>query len=153
MRGEFRSKSGLVLPNNLTIAGSQAILTAWAQNVVPTFWLGLVKGTPGPNLTKNDVKEPTVGTNGYARYQLNRDSTDWPDFGNIGAENFIGSKFVQWVATGAYDEVVTRVCLFNTGTIALTNPIMALSSPLPADFQIDADTDPADINFQYRLYL
>lgn len=155
MRGEFRSKSGLILPNNLSLAGSKAIITAWAQNVAPNgFYLGLVKGTPTPTMTLNDMIEPTVGVNGYSRKQVTRDTTGWPDFGNVGSENFIGTQFITWTPVGgAFDKVITRVALFDTNVVDPTNPVIALSSPLPADFTIDLTTAAADRTFQYRLYL
>jgi hypothetical protein len=105
-------------------------------------------------MTLNDMIEPTVGTHGYARIGVARNTTGWPDFGNVGSENFIGTQFVTWTASGgAFDKAITRVALFDTNVIDPTNPVIALSSPLAADFTIDVSTPLADRTFQYRLYL
>jgi hypothetical protein len=100
------------------------------------------------------MTEPTIGTNGYARQQVTRDAFGWPDFGNIGSQNYIGTQWLVWTAVGGpFDQAITRVALFDTATADPSNPVMSLSEPLNAPLTIDTTTDAADSTFQYRLYL
>lgn len=154
LRGEFIRGDGLVLPNNLSLAGSEAILTCWARNTIPTFVFGLVKGTPTQNMTQNDMVEPTIGTNGYARIPITRDAAGWPVFGNVGVENYIGTPpLVFKPVGGAFNNEVQRVALFDTTNQVPSNPVFALSAPLPNPVVLDTTTPPEEYTFYYRLYL
>jgi hypothetical protein len=71
-RGEFHRADGLVIPNNVTIFGAQSILTGFARNTVPTFFVGLCNAVYQPDLTLAQLEEPTIATNGYARFPYTR---------------------------------------------------------------------------------
>lgn len=156
IRGEFRRGDGLILPNNLSLYGSQAILTAWALGTVPTFWFGLVKGAPTATMTENDMQEPTLGLHSYQRVEVLRDTSQqgWPDFGNVGVENYIGTGPMQFVPqAGAFDKAIQRVAMFITNVHNPSNPVCALSAPLPDEVILDMLTPIEQCTFFYRLYL
>jgi hypothetical protein len=153
MRGEFRRADGLILQNNVTLLGSMAILKSWARQEARTFWFGLVKGAPDSVLTQSQVNEPTVGTNGYVRKVIAQTSGGWPVTGNVGVENYIESVAMVWTATGNFDKAITRLALFDTATQDPTNPIYALSVPLPTELVIGVATPIEQRTWKYRLYL
>jgi hypothetical protein len=155
LRGEFRFQNGLILPNNVTIAGAGAILKAALRNTAITFWVGLCSGVYEPGLQIEDLTEPTLATNGYARLAVARDDTadGWPGDGILNGENYLESKLLTWAAIGGpFDEPVTRMFLCQTEA-GVTGDVIALSAALPDDLVIDEDTLEVDRSFRYRLYL
>lgn len=151
-RGEFRRSDGLVIPNNITTAGATALLAAALRNTVPTFWVGLCSAVYQPDLQIEDVVEPTIATNGYARIAVARDLTGWPSDGLVNGEVYFESLPLVWQAAGGpFDQPVTRmfICQSEAG---LTGDIIALSSSLPDDLLVDVDTLLVDRTFQYRLF-
>lgn len=156
MRGEFVREDGLVLPNNISLAGAQMILQAAFQNQVPSFWAGLVTGFPTPGMTLAQMTEPTVGVNGYARIQILRDASanGWPTVGAIGNESFIASNFLTWTATGSgFDNPIQRVALFGTNAVAPGNVVYALSAPLDDPIIILPTTDLSNRRFKYQIFI
>lgn len=154
VRGEFIRGDGLVLPNNISIAGSEAILLAWARGVVPVFVFGLVKGSPTPTMVQGDMVEPTIGTNGYARHPITRDVNGWPVFGNVGVENYVGTPGMVFTPVGGpFNQEVNRLALFDTVNQVPSNPVYALSVPLPSPVVLTTTTPVEERTFYYRLYL
>lgn len=153
LRGEFHTPSGLVIPNNITKFGAAMILAAAMRNTVPAFWVGLVDGVPDPDLQLEDLTEPTLGVNGYARIQITRDNTGWPTTGEMNGEPYIESGWLTWTATGgAFDQQIRRMVLLPDDT-DLTGNVFCLSAALPALRTINESTAEADRQFKYRIYL
>jgi hypothetical protein len=75
LRGEFMRLSGLTIPNNVTTVGAQTILGAALRNTVPVLWIGLCSAVYAPDLRIEQLSEPAIGTNGYARLPVTRDDT------------------------------------------------------------------------------
>ena len=152
LRGEFVRADGLVIPNNVTQAGAQMILAAALTNQDVEFWAGLVYGSPDPALTIQDLVEPTIGTNGYARIQVARSSVGWPTSGTLNGQPWFETDWLTWAATGGdFDQTVRRVMICGDET-ATNGDVFALSTPLPADLIVTPTTDEVDRRFKYRLY-
>lgn len=153
LRGEFRFDNGLIVPNNVTIAGAGAILAAALRDSDISFWIGLCNAVYAPDLRIEEVTEPTVAVHGYARLAVARSIVGWPSGGLVNGENYIESLALTWAAVGgAFDQPVTR--MFICGSAASPNgDVIALSAPLPDELLIDVDTPINDRTFKYRLYL
>lgn len=152
LRGEFRFNNGLIIPNNVTIAGSGLILAAALRNTDIEFWVGLCSAVYTPTLQIEEITEPTVAVNGYARQAVSRDSTGWPSDGEVNGENYIESLPLVWEAIGgAFDQPVTRMFICGSESDA-SGDVFALSAPLPDDLVIDPDVIESDRTFKYRLY-
>jgi hypothetical protein len=153
LRGEFRFANGLIVPNNVTEAGSAAILAAALRNTDITFWVGLCSAVYQPDLKIEDVTEPTLATNGYARLAVTRDLVGWPSGGLVNGESYLESLPLVWTAVGApFDQPVTRMFISQEES-ATAGDIIALSAALPDDLIIDPATLEVDRTFVYRLYL
>jgi hypothetical protein len=153
LRGEFRFQNGLIVPNNVTEAGSAAILAAALRNTDIAFWVGLCSAVYEPDLLIEDVTEPTLATNGYARLAVTRDILGWPSGGLVNGENYLESLPLVWEAVGGpFDQPVTRMFITQEES-ALAGDILALSAAMPDDLIIDESTAEPDRTFQYRLYL
>ncbi len=153
LRGEFRFKNGLVIPNNVTKFGASLILDMAMRDAAETFYVGLCQGVFDPDLQIEDLTEPTLGVNNYGRLAIARDGTDWPTLSDLNGEQFVESKELVWEAIGGdFDQAITR--MFLTTTLAgTTGDVFALSGALPGELLIAVDTDEADRTFTYRLYL
>ncbi len=153
LRGEFIRADGLVIPNNLTIFGADTLLKAALRNTVPTFWVGLVDGVPETELQIEDLDEPTIGTNGYARQQITRDSTGWPVADVLNGEPYLESLWLTWAASGgSFDQAIRRLMIVPSQT-DITGDVFALSAPLEGLVTIGVATVEDDRKFKYRLYL
>lgn len=151
-RGEFHRADGLVIPNNVTIFGAQAILAGFARNTVPPFFVGLCNAVYQPDLTLAQIEEPTIGVNGYARIALARDNVGWPNIGLVNNEPYIESLALVWAAVvGPFDKAVTRMFITPEES-AIVGDLFCLSGPVPDEFVIDTDTLLADRTFKYRLF-
>lgn len=154
MRGEFLRADGLVIPNNISIAGAQMILAAALRNTVPTLYAGLVSGAPTADMTQGAMDEPTIGTNGYARIAIARNDTDWPTLGISGVEAYMETKWLTWLPTGGnFNQAIQRVMLVGGSTYSGSDPVYALSSPLDAALTLTPTTDESLRKFKYRIYL
>lgn len=152
LRGEFRFANGLVIPNNITIAGAQTILGAALRNTVPTFFVGLCSAVYAPDLVIEDIVEPAIATNGYARLAVSRDNVGWPSDGLINGEVYFESLPLVWAAVGGpFSQPVTRMFICGSD-VSLTGPLFCLSAALPDDLTIDLTTLLTDRTFTYRLY-
>lgn len=153
LRGEFRCQNGLVIPNNVTLAGSAAILAAALRNTEISFFVGLCSAVYDSLLTIEGLVEPTLATNGYARLAVARDNTGWPSGGVVNGENYIESKALVWTAVGGpFDKPVTRMFICQTEA-GVAGPVLALSAPLPDEFVVTPETPEPDRTFKYRLYM
>lgn len=152
-RGEFICGNGLVIPNNITSVGIEEILKRAIQGVVTlNLHVALVSGVYAPDLQIEDLVEPTIGTNGYARIDLDQNAIDWPTMGEVNGEWFIESKDLVWTAVGgSFNQPITRMAL--VGSLAgTTGDVFALSGALPEERTIGTGTLEADRTFRYRLY-
>lgn len=154
MRGQFVRGDGLVIPNTVSLAGAQMLLTAALRNTVPTIYAALVKGFPTAGMLIDNLTEPTIGTNGYERIAISRDSTGWPTLSNLGSEAYIETDWLTWAASGGpFNQEVNRVCLIGTNTYTPTDPVYALSGPFEAFTTIDVPTDLDLRRFKYQLFI
>jgi hypothetical protein len=55
VRGEFRFKNGLILPNNISLVGAQAILESAFNLVAREWWVALVSGPPTLAMEMGDL--------------------------------------------------------------------------------------------------
>jgi hypothetical protein len=158
-RGEFRTSSGLILPNNLTDYGAEEMLKMALQGDDGTlvasggsFWIGLCVGLPTLGLQIEDLVEPTIGTNGYARKEITRDSTGWPNSGTVNGQFYLETADLIWEASGgAFDQDVQRLFFMDSETDT-TGDLIALSASLPDPITIDESTLEVNRTFRYRIY-
>jgi hypothetical protein len=154
MRGEFIRADGLIIPNNVSLAGAEVFLRAAFQGVAPTFFVGLVAGAPTLDMTMTNMAEPTIGVNGYQRIQLTRDDDGWPIVATSATECYVESEFALWeAAPGPFDKPVQRLALVGSGVYAVGAPVYALSGLMPAEIIIAPTTDESLRKFKYRLYI
>lgn len=154
MRGEFIRADGLVIPNNVSIAGAQAVLAAAFQGAAFPMYVGLVAGAPTTTMTSADMTEPAIGTNGYARIALTQDAVGWPVIDANVNEAYVESEFMTWAAVGGdFSAAVQRLALLGTSVNSPTDPIYALSGLMPAEITIGPATDESLRKFKYRLYI
>lgn len=154
MRGEFIRADGLVIPNNVSLAGAEAFLRAAFQDTNPSFWVGLVTGAPTLGMKMADMVEPTHGVNGYSRLQLTRDADGWPIVSTSATEVYVESEFLTWTAIGGpFDKPVQRLALLGSDVYSVDAPVYALSGLMPAEIVIGPATDESLRKFKYRLYI
>ena len=153
MRGEFIRADGLVVPNNITKHGVELILRSALRDESPTLYVGLANAVPDFNLEADDLNEPTIGTNGYARINVPRSSVGWPGEGYVNAEYYVETAFLTWVATGAgFNRPINRLALMRHPTQVVGSIVAALSVSLPAPITILPTTPLAERQFKYRIY-
>ena len=155
MRGEFRFSNGLVVPNNISLAGAKLILES-AFNLTPRTWfVALVSGAPTINMTQGDMTEPSVGVGGYARIPLAHDNLGWPVVSDVNGQAYVESAVITFAADPdtQFDAAIQRTALVLTSVRTPSSPVVALSAPLPAELIIDSDTPEVDRQFTYRIYL
>lgn len=159
MRGEFRRKDGLIIPNNVTASGRKEYLRMAFRGIDTTqivaggnFFIGLCQVVPSDTLTLADITEPTIGVNGYARVPVTRDSIGWLTEGAVGNEPFIETLDAVFTATADFDQLITR--LFITPEItAIIGELWALSeAAFETPKQIGVATPIGERTFNYRLF-
>lgn len=154
MRGEFRFANGLIVPNNISLVGAQAMLESAFNLVEREWWVALVSGPPTLDMTMLDMTEPAIGVNGYARQELTHDDTGWPTVAVSGDQAYVESAVVTFAAVGGnFDKAIQRCALLGTDTYSSGDDVWSLSSPLPAEVVITPTTLLADRQFTYRVYL
>lgn len=154
MRGEFRFHNGLILPNNISLAGAQAILDSAFRLEAQTWYVGLVSGAPSLDMTQADMTEPTIGVNGYARVALAHDSVGWPIIGEANGAAYVESANCVFAASGGnFNEPFQRCALLLTPTYSAAGIVVSLSAPLPTERVITPTTPSEDRTFNYRIYL
>lgn len=154
MRGQFTRRDGLILPNNISKAGAKMILSAAFRNDVPTFYAGLVKGTPSLTMTMASMTEPTIGINGYARISIPRNSTGWPTENEVGGERFIETDWLTFAAVGGdFDKTIQRIALLSSAAYDSADDVLALSAALPTELQITPTTPLVNRQFKYAVFI
>lgn len=153
-RGEFIRKSdGLVIPNNVMTYGIRTILKAGLRNDAINLHVALANCNPDPLLAAEQLNEPTIGVNGYARQALPRDATGWPVYSQLNGETYLETKFFVFEAVDDdFDKPVNRLAIIDHATQTNGQIVVALSGAFPTEITITPDTDEADRSFKYRLY-
>jgi hypothetical protein len=114
--------------------------------------MALVAGAPIPDLQMDQLVEPTIGVNGYARRELEQ-VVDWDTEGTLNGVPYIESAAKVFVATGGgFNQAIRRLALVPTLT-DLDGDVYSVSAPLPADLSILSTTPVEDRTFRYRVYL
>ena len=161
LRGEFRRKDGLVIPNNVTDIGGAAYLRMIFNGVdtgVPilgggNFFVGLCNTIPFDTMTLADLVEPGEGVNGYDRVAKTRNNVGFPNTGSIGGEPFIETDDIVFTATGAgFDQAISRLFLTPVITGAVGD-VYALSEAIAVPLVILTSTPIGERTFRYRTYL
>ena len=153
MRGEFIRADGLVIPNNITTYGVRSIFRWAFRDVGYALHIGLANCNPDPDLLIEELNEPTLGVNGYARQAITRGSVGWPVYNVLNGEQYFETKEFVFTATGAgFDKAITRLALINEADAVTGRLVVALSSPLPDELTITPATTLALRTFKYRIY-
>jgi hypothetical protein len=153
IRGEFHFMNGLIVPNNITLFGAQSILTGALRDSISDFHIGLCNAVFEPELAIQDVTEPTLATNGYARLAVERSIVGWPSGGLVNDEPFLESKALVWTPVGGpFDQPVTRMFI-TPESVATIGDIFCLSAPMPTEVIFDPETPEPDRTFKYRIFL
>lgn len=154
MRGQFIRRDGLILPNNVSLAGAEAILAAAFQGAAQSWYAALVSGPPTLDMTSADLTEPTIGTNGYARIEIAQSAVGWPVIAQQNNEMYVESDWLTWAAVGGdFNQAIQRLALLGTSTYTAGDDVLALSAPLPTEYIITPSTDLANRQFKYQLFL
>lgn len=156
MRGEYRTKSGLIIPNNVLDEGELAFLSMIVQADVGDvsaggdWFFGLMEDNAADTLTLSDIVDEPTSAGGYARQPITRDTTGWPTIGNVNNVGFAETADITFAASGAdFSTDVSRIFLTNvvSGTGGL---LFSISSPFAAPLLILDGQSPV---FNYRLYM
>lgn len=154
MRGQFVRGDGLVIPNNVSLAGAATILEAAFRHEVKEWWAGLVTGSPTLGMTAADMIEPTIGVNGYERINIPQDVTGWQVIAAYGNEMYVESGWIEWTATNdGFDKAVQRIALYGQSAYNIANDVYALSVPMPNEVRITPATPQAQRRFKYQLFM
>lgn len=153
MRGLFIRGDGLQLPNLITSEGSQRLLRAGFRNEGFTLYFGLCQVVPSKTLTENDLSEPTIGVNGYARQAISG-SADWATIGFVGGEAYVETRDIVFVASGGnFSTQINRCFLaFNAAKVG-TSAVFSAGAIFPNDLLITPTTPAPERTFRYRIYL
>jgi hypothetical protein len=133
LRGEFIRKSdGLVIPNNVMTYGVRTILRAALRNEAITLHAALANCNPDSELAAEQLNEPTIGVNGYARQVIARSNVGWPVYSSLNGETYLETAaFVFAAAGGNFDKPVNRLAIIDHLTQTNGQIVVALSSALP----------------------
>ena len=155
MRGEYivtHKGETHVIPNTICVDGAEQFLAELFQGTAAaTFYLGLCNQVPDNGDTHADITtEPTIGTGGYARIALARNSTDFPAIASANNESYVTSKAVTFTASGpGFDAAFSRLFLCSTATL-FAGILFSYSAALATAITLAAgDT----YIVQYRFYL
>ncbi len=144
--GEFRvriSEKELVLPNQFTIIGAQAILRSAFHGEAQDWYVALGSTLPSDSIALSRINEPTVGVGGYARAHVPLGLTDWPTIGNVNGESYVETRQIDFIPSGpGFDKQVSCMVLTDG------NYVIAVSS----EFEEGFHTVAAPISTNYRLY-
>lgn len=154
MRGQFVRRDGLVLPNNVSLAGAEAILKGAFRLTAQAWYAALVTGSASPIMTMADMVEPTIGANGYARVPIAQSALGWPTIGTLVNEKYIESDWVTFTAVGGnFTQPVQRIALVGFAGYSAAHPVFALSAIMPAQITITPTTLLAQRQFKYQFFL
>lgn len=153
MRGEFVRGDGLVIPNNITTFGATQILTAAFRAEALNLHIGLANCNPHPLLNLNQLNEPTIGVNGYARQSISQDDTDWPTIGNLSGEVYFETRpFIFTPTSTGFDKPITRPVIVNHPTDVVGVTVVAVGAALAAEILLLPETAEALRTFKYRIF-
>lgn len=153
LSGVFIFANGLEVSNNITKAGASAILAAAFQGVELDLWVGLCDAVPDADLVLEDLTEPAIGTNGYARQSLPIGLQYWPTLDEIAGAQYVESEWITWQPNGgSFSQPIRRMFLTDSED-AVEGDVFCLSAALPQAITIGLDTAEADRKFKYRVYL
>lgn len=154
MRGQFVRRDGLTLPNNVSLAGAEAILKGAFRLTAQAWYAALVTGSASPIMTMGDMDEPAIGTNGYARVAIAQSGVGWPTLGTLVNEKYIESDWLTFTASGGNFSIpVQRIALLGFATYSAAHPVFALSAILPEEITITPATLLANRQFKYQFFL
>lgn len=126
----------------------ESLLAIFNEVPVDQLYLGLCVGTFRDELQIEEMTEPTIGVNGYARQAINMDITDWPTTGETNGEPYIESKQFTFTASGGdFDKGITRMFVSPEST-SVTGDVYILGSPLENELVV---TD--SFSAKLRIYL
>lgn len=144
--GEFRVQlpgRELVLRNQFTIYGVQAVLRSAFHGEAQNWYVALGSVLPGDTIVLSRINEPTVGVGGYAREPVPLGLTDWPIIGNVNGESYVETRQLAFIPSGpGFDEQVSCMVLTDG------NYVIAVSS----EFEEGLHTVAGPIAVNYRLY-
>lgn len=156
MRGFFIKDPGTseeeIVRNRLVDEGAEAYLQTIFQAANPLgthLYIGLMTLAYERTDGLADITEPTHGTNGYARQQVTRDATDWPDISKVNGVFRAESKQVTFAASGGdFDQPFQRLFITNaaSGTSGL---LIAVSGAFAASKVIVEDES---VPFKYQFW-
>lgn len=154
MRGQFVRRDGLVLPNNVSLAGAEAILKGAFRLTAQAWYAALVTGSASPSMTMAGMVEPTIGMNGYARVAIAQSALGWPTIGALVNEKYIESDWLTFTASGGnFTQAVQRIALLGFNTYSGAHPVFALSAIMPVEITIGVATPLAQRQFKYQFFL
>lgn len=154
MRGQFIRGDGLVIPNNVSLAGADMILKAAFRLTAQPLFAALVAGTPTLSMTMATLTEPTIGTNGYARVAVAQSAIGWPLVGTLVNEKYIETDWLVFEAVGGnFNQPIQRIALLGFNTYLGTHDVFALSALMPAQLTVTPTTLLADRRFKYQFFL
>lgn len=152
LRGEFIRGDGLVIPNNLMTFGIGLLFQAAFVDSGYDLHIGLANCNPDADLLIEDLNEPTIGVNGYARQPITRDVVGWPVQGEFNGEKYYETKVFVFAAVGGdFDQAITRPVLVNS--LDATTGLLVFALGTPVDELTITPTTPAEQrSFKYRIY-
>lgn len=152
MRGEFIRGDGLVIPNNLMTYGVGLLFSAALVNNGYALHIGLANCNPDADLNIDQLNEPTIGVNGYARQPIPRDNTGWAVQGEFNGEKYYETKVFEFAAVGGpFDKSITRPAIINS--LDATSGVLVFSLGTPVDELTIAPATPLEQrSFKYRIY-
>jgi len=153
LRGEFIRGDGLVIPNNITTYGANLVFQLALLNTGYALHMGLANCNPDLELQLEDLNEPAIGTNGYARQAITRDGTGWPVASQLNGETYFETQsFVFTPSGGNFTNTVTRPCIVNHASSVIGPEVVALGTPLPDELTFTPALDVELRTFKYRIY-
>ena len=153
LRGEFVRGDGLIIPNNITTHGAEKILSAALRLEVLSLHIGLANCNPHPLLDLNQLNEPTIGVNGYARQTISQDNDDWLTQGSLSGEIYFETRPYVFTPTGAgFDKPITRPVIVNHASDVAGRLVIAVGAALADEVTLLADTAEPLRTFKYRIY-
>ena len=154
MHGRFVRGDGLILPNNVSLAGAEMILVGAFRLTPQALYACLVSGAPSKSMTMAQMIEPTLGVGGYERIAIPQTIVGWPTIGTLSGEKYIESDWLTFAADEVpFDQPIQRVALVAGSAYAADAPVFALSAALPEAVTIDVDTPLDSRRFKYQFFL
>lgn len=136
----------------LTQFGRETLLGMALRDSSTSLYVGLCDAEYSETLQLEDITEPTIGVNGYARIGIGRDALGWPGDGLVNNEVYFESDWLTWTASGGdFDAAIQRMFVCTDAT-ATTGDLIALGGALADPITITPTTPEADRKFKFRFY-